>query len=182
MSPMSPTSEWHTLYQLGVDFLGFSMLAIGGAISTLAEMHRTMVDQHGWMTAGEFAELVALSQAAPGPNILVVTLIGYRVAGLAGAFVATTAMCLPTSIITFAVAGVWQRFRDAPLRIAIEAGLAPMTVGLMLASSYLLVRAADQSIAAYVATAVTALVMLFTRINPLWLIGAGAVAGLAGLI
>ena len=175
-------SYWQSIYQLAVDFLGLSLLAIGGANSTLSEMHRSVVDLHHWMDASQFAELVALAQAAPGPNVLVVTLVGWQVAGLLGALVATLATCGPTCLITFAVAGVWQRFRHAPLRMAIEAGLAPLTVGLMFSSSYLLLRTADQGVAAYVASAITAVVMLCTRLNPLWLIGAGAVAGLAGLI
>ena len=170
------------LRQLALDFLGLSMMAIGGVMSTLSEMHRIVVDHHQWMTSTEFAEVVALSQAAPGPNILVVTLVGWKVAGFAGALVATAAMCGPTSIITLMVAGAWQRFRDARWRIAIENGLAPVTIGLMIASALLLVRSADQSVAAYVASAITVVAMLATRINPLWLIAVGAVAGYAGLI
>lgn len=170
------------LGQIAMEFLGLSMMAIGGVMSTLGEMHRVVVDHHRWMTSTEFAEVVALSQAAPGPNILVVTLVGWKVAGFAGALVATLAMCGPTSVITLLVAGAWQRFRDARWRIAIENGLAPVTIGLMIASAFLLVRSADQSVAAYIASAMTVMVMLATRINPLWLIAIGAVAGYAGLI
>ena len=179
---MRAVPDLEILRQIAMEFLALSMMAIGGDMSTLSEMHRVVVDHHHWMTSTEFAEVVALSQAAPGPNILVVTLVGWKVAGFAGALVATVAMCGPTSIITLLVAGAWQRFRDARWRIAIENGLAPVTIGLMIASAFLLVRSADQSAAAYVASAVTVAAMLATRINPLWLIAAGAVAGYAGLI
>ena len=174
--------DWEVLRQIGIEFLSLSMLAIGGVMSTFSEMHRVVVEQHGWMNSTQFTEMVALSQAAPGPNILVVALIGWHVAGFAGALMAMVAMCGPTSIITLAVAGAWERFREAPWRIAVERGLAPITVGLMFASAFLLVKSADEGVAAYCATALTAVVMLATRINPLWLIAVGAVAGYAGLI
>jgi chromate transporter len=170
------------LGQLALDFSVLSLLAVGGVASVLPEMHRNVVEIHGWMSATQFAELFALAQASPGPNMLVVSLIGWKVAGIAGAVVATLAICVPSCILTYAVSGAWQRFRHAPWRAAIQGGLVPVTVGLMLASAYLITLSADHSIAAFAITAITAMVVLLARIHPLWLIAAAGLAGLAGFV
>jgi chromate transporter len=171
-----------TLTQLAIDFLSVSLIAVGGAAAVLPEIQRSVVDVHGWMTAAQFSELFGLANAAPGPNVIVVTLIGWKVAGLAGALVATAAICAPSCMLTFAVFRLWQKFRDKPWTRAIEHGLAPITVGLVLASGYLITRGSNDSWVAYALTALTVAVVLATRLNPLWLIGAGAMAGLAGLL
>ncbi|MGC2518496.1 MAG: chromate transporter [Burkholderiales bacterium] len=170
------------LAQLGVDFGVLSLIAVGGGVTVLPEMQRSVVEVHGWMSATQFVELFAVAQASPGPNLLVVSLIGWKVAGLLGALVTTVAMCAPSSILTFAVSGIWERFRDAPWRAAIQGGLVPITVGLMLAGGYVLTLSADHSIAAFAITAITVLGVMTTRIHPLWLIGAAGLAGLAGLV
>ena len=167
------------LAQLAMDFSALSLIAVGGAITVLPEMHRSVVEVHGWMSGAEFADLFALAQAAPGPNILVVSLIGWRVAGFAGAIVATAAVCGPSCVLIFAVSRIWQRFRGARWRAAVEAGLVPVTVGLMLAGGYLITLSADHSWPAFAITAATAAVVLTTKIHPLWLFG---VAGLFGLV
>ncbi len=132
------------------------------------------------MSGAEFAQLFALAQASPGPNILVVSLIGWKVAGLAGAVVATGAVCAPSSVLTYAVSRVWQRFRGARWRRVVEDGLVPVTVGLMLAGGYLITLAADHSPLAFAVTAGTAGTALTTKIHPLWLLAAGGLLGLAG--
>jgi chromate transporter len=170
------------LAQLALDFGMLSLIAIGGGIAVLPEMQRIVVDNHGWMSAATFTDLFALAQAAPGPNVLVVSLIGWQVAGLAGAAVTTAAMTVPTSVLTYGIATVWERFRDARWRKAIQRGLAPVTIGLMLAAAYLITRGADHTPAAYALTAFTAAVVLATRLHPLWLIAAGAVLGLVGIV
>ena len=108
-------------------------------------------------------------------------LIGYHVAGLAGAAVAITAMCGPTCLLAFLVARTWDRFKDAHWRIAIQAGLVPLSLGLIGASAFVLARTADTNVYAGLLTAVTAIVAFATRINPLWLFGAGGLMGLLGL-
>jgi chromate transporter len=170
------------LLQLALDFSVLSLLAVGGAPTVFPEMQRSVVEVHGWMSASQFADLYAIAQASPGPNILVVTLIGWKVAGLAGALTATLAMVVPSCVLTCLVAGAWERFREARWRAVVQLGVAPLTVGLMLSSGYLLTRSADHTVAAFVLTAVTAGLLLSTRVNPLWLIAAGALAGLAGLV
>jgi chromate transporter len=170
------------LEQLAVDFSLLSLITVGGVITVLPEMHRNVVEVHGWMSGAEFAQLFALAQASPGPNILVVSLIGWKVAGLAGAVVATGAACAPSSILTYAVSKVWQRFRGARWRVAVEDGLVPVTVGLMLAGGYLITLAADHTAVGFVITALTAAAVLATRIHPLWLLAAGGLIGLAGWV
>jgi chromate transporter len=170
------------LAQLAIDFSLLSLITVGGVITVLPEMHRNVVEVHGWMSGAEFAQLFALAQASPGPNILVVSLIGWKVAGFAGAVVATGAACAPSSLLTYAVSRIWQRFRGARWRAVVEDGLVPVTVGLMLAGGYLITLAADRSALAFVITASTAGIVLATRIHPLWLLAAGGLLGLAGWV
>ncbi|WP_035059675.1 chromate transporter [Andreprevotia chitinilytica] len=171
-----------TILQLLATFSMLSFFAIGGANSVLPEMHRQAVDIHHWMSGSEFAALFALAQAAPGPNVLIVSLIGLHVAGLPGVVATTVAMCGPSSLLAYHIGKLWHRFRDAPLRGVILRGLTPITIGLVLGSGYLLTRSADQSWPAYVLTAVTVLLMIHTRLNPLWLLAGGAVLGLLGVV
>jgi chromate transporter len=157
-------------------------LSVGGANATLPEIHRRVVEVEHWMTGEQFTQLFALSQAAPGPNVLVVSLVGWQVAGVAGAFVAMTAMCAPSSVLAYWVAHASDRFRASPWRIAIQRAIVPVTVGLIAASGYVLARATDQSIIAYALTAATLAATLFTRIHPLVMLAVGALAGIAGFV
>jgi chromate transporter len=110
------------LAELAMVFAQFSLLAFGGANAVLPEMQRQVVEVHHWMSAQEFAALFALAQAAPGPNMMVVSLIGWRVAGFWGALVTTGAVAAPASILTFLVSLVWHRCRDAEWRKAVQYG------------------------------------------------------------
>ena len=171
------------LAELTAQFLLLSMISIGGANAIIPEIHRRVVDVQHWMTDADFAQLFALSQAAPGPNVLIVSLIGWKVAGVIGGVVAMLAMSGPSSLLTYGVAHAWERFRDAPWRIAIQRGLAPVTVGLILASGYVLTRTADQSSwVAYALTGVTLVVSLTSRLHPLWLLGAAGIVGAMGWV
>jgi chromate transporter len=169
------------LIELAEQFGTLSFLAIGGVNALIPEIHRRVVDVQQWMTNTDFAQAFAISQASPGPNMLIVSVIGWKVYGFVGALVATVAICAPASILTFVVAHVWDRFRDAPLRVAIQRGLAPVTVGLVLASGYVLARAADETPAAYAVTALTAVLALSTRVHPLWFLAAAAALGAFGV-
>ena len=170
------------LTELAWQFSLLSFLAIGGVNALIPEIHRRVVEMEHWMTDADFAQAFAIAQTAPGPNMLIVSVIGWKVSGVLGALVATVAICLPSSALTFAVAHIWDRFREAPLRVAIQHGLAPVTVGLVLASGYILARTVDQTWAALALTAATAAVTLATRLHPLLLLGAGAALGSAGLV
>jgi chromate transporter len=143
-------------------------------------MHRLAVDVHHWMSDRQFADMFAISQVSPGPNVIIVTLIGYHVAGIAGAAVATLAMTGPTCLMAFLIARVWDRFKTARWRIAIQAGLVPVSLGLMAASAYVIARATDQSMLAMAITAATAALAFFTRLNPLWMFLAAGALGLTG--
>jgi chromate transporter len=161
-------------------FALLSLFAVGGANAAIPEMHRIAVDVMHWMNDRQFADMFAIAQISPGPNIIIVTLIGYHVAGFAGAAVATAAMCGPTCLVAFVVARTWDRFKDAHWRIAIQAGLVPVSLGLIGASAFVLARTADHNVAAGILTAVTCVIAFATRINPLWLFAAGGLMGLSG--
>ncbi len=170
------------LGEVARQFLILSLLSIGGANAIIPEIHLRAVEIEGWMTDEDFTQMFALSQAAPGPNVLIVSLIGWKAAGYIGAIVAMVAMCAPSSVMTYQIANAWERFRDAPWRIATQSALTPITVGLILASGYVLTRTIDHEWAAYAATAATAGVALVSRVHPLWLLGVAAVLGAFGLI
>jgi chromate transporter len=169
-----------TLVTLAVQFSGLSLVAFGGANAVIPEIHRQAVDVQHWMTNQDFAALFAIAQAAPGPNFLVTTLVGWKAAGLLGALTATAAMCLPSCLLTFGVARVWDRYRDTPWRAAIGAGLAPVTVGFVFSSAFVLVKAADADWRLAIVTAISAGVAFFTKLNPLWCLGAAAALGVFG--
>ena len=171
------------LATIALRFAVLSLIAVGGVTSILPEVHRVSVELHGWLTDAEFTQMFAIAQASPGPNMLIVALIGFHVAGLPGALVAAGAICLPSCTLAYLVERLWQRFRGTPLRRAVEAGLAPITVGLMLATGWLVARGAPGTgWVAYAITAVTTVLVLATRMNPLWLLAAGGVLGLLGLV
>jgi chromate transporter len=170
------------LAALAALFAQLSLLAVGGVNTVLPEMQRQVVQVHGWMKPGEFAGLFALAQAAPGPNMLVSTLIGWRVAGLPGALVATLAMCGPSSLLTFFTARTWHRFRHAPWRAIVQRGLVPVTVGLVMTAAVLLTEATSADWAKGAVTAATTVALLASRVHPLLLLGAGAALGASGLL
>ncbi|HZD91250.1 MAG TPA: chromate transporter [Pseudolabrys sp.] len=172
-SPLGPLAGYFAL---------LSLFAVGGANSIIPELHRVSVDVMHWMNDREFADMFAISRVAPGPNIIIVTLIGYHVAGLLGAIVATAAMCVPTCTGAYLVTLLWDRFKGARWRIVIEAGLVPVALGLIAASALVIARASDHSVLAALITVVTAALTYSTRINPLWLFAAAGVAGAAGLV
>jgi chromate transporter len=161
-------------------FALLSLFAVGGANAAIPEMHRIAVEVMHWMSDRQFADMFAIAQVSPGPNVIIVALIGFHVAGLAGAAVATTAMCGPTCLLAFLVARVWDRFKDAHWRVAIQTGMVPLSLGLIAASASVLARTADHNVYAGLITAATAAVAFFTRINPLWIFVAAGVMGLSG--
>jgi chromate transporter len=170
------------LAELTVVYAQFSLLAFGGANAVFPEMQRQVVEVHHWMTAREFAALYALAQAAPGPNMMVVSLVGWRVAGFWGALVTTGAVAAPSSILTLLVSGAWYRFKDAPWRKAVQAGLQPVTAGLIMASAALLIKSTTVDWTTAAVTIVTAGLFFFTKLHPLLILGGAAVAGAIGLV
>ena len=159
-----------------------SLFAVGGANAAIPEMHRVAVDVRHWMTDTQFADVFAISQMSPGPNVLIVTLIGYSVAGVAGALVATLAMCGPTAILAYYVSRLLTRSSHSRWPAIIQAALVPLSIGLMGASGLVLALTSDRSWAAALVTAVSAVLVFATRLNPLWLLLAGGCLGFAGAI
>ena len=171
-----------TLTNLAISFALMSFFAIGGINPVIPEMHRQAVEVYGWISSERFTDLFAIAQAAPGPNIIVVTLIGWEVARFPGALVATAAIVTPTSILTFAVGHTWERFRHARWRIAVQTGFGPIAIGLVASSAFILAVAADTSIVAFLITFVTAIVLYKTRTHPLVMLLLGGLLGLFGLV
>jgi chromate transporter len=154
-----------------------SIVSVGGAHAMLPDIYRFVVLEHGWLDGRDFAALVALSQAAPGPNVLVSTLLGYQFGGFLTAVVAPLAFILPSSLATYAFAHFDRRGGDAPWKAIALQGLAPLTVGLVIASGIVLAQGAGAGLAGYAITAAVAGLVAFTRLHPLVLIAAGAAAG-----
>jgi len=169
-----------TLVTLALIFAQLSVIAFGFDNTTLPEMHRQVVDVHHWMTGADFAALYALAQAAPGPNMMVAPLIGWQVAGLAGMLVTTFAIFGPSSILTIIALRLWRRFRDKPWRAAVQAGLVPISVGLVAASATVIARTVDHDWIFVAITAASTAVLLRFRVHPLWMLAMGAAVGWTG--
>jgi len=175
-------SESGALFTLAGFFAVTSLFAVGGGNSVIPEMHRYAVDVQHWLSDRQFADSFALAQLTPGPNLIIVTLIGYHVAGIAGAVVATLAMCGPTSVLAFIVGRASERFTGAAWHGALSRGLIPVTIGLTAASATVIASIADFSWVAVAITLATACIALFMRLHPLWAFAAAALLGLAGLV
>jgi chromate transporter len=169
-----------TLIALAVIFTQLSLVAFGGGNSILPEMHRQIVDVHHWMTAQEFSALFALAQAAPGPNLMVVPLVGWHIAGWGGLLVTSLAKFGPSSVITYFVVSLWNRFKDKPWRRIVQAGLVPMTAGLVAASAVIITVASVQGWVLGAITAISTVVLTRSRVHPLYVLGFGTLVGLSG--
>lgn len=167
---------------LGLHFALLSLMAIGGVSSILPDMQRYVVEANHWLSATQFADAYALGQAAPGPNMMFVTLLGWQLAGWAGAIIASAAIIVPPLLLTLAVTRLNAKRPDAPLGRAIRRGLGPIAIGLTLSSGWILALSADHDWRGALLTLLTVVLMLRTRLNPMWLILAGAIAGMAGLL
>jgi chromate transporter len=170
------------LVALVVQFMLLSLLAVGGANAVVPEIQRQAVHIQHWMTDQQFGELFALSQAAPGPNVMIAALIGQQAAGPLGAILAMAAMCTPTAVLACFVARAFDRYRQTRLLAAVEAGLVPVTIGLFAATALIVARAADRSYVAIAVTAAAFAVTYWTRRNPLLPLAAAAAIGFAGFL
>jgi chromate transporter len=176
------SSDSNPLFAIALTFAIMSLFAIGGANSAIPEMHRVAVEVRHWLTDRQFADVYAISQLSPGPNVLIVTLIGYSVAGVAGALVATVAMCVPTAVLALFVSRFLTRSSQARWPAILQAALVPLSIGLMGASGYILARTSDRTLIAVLVTTGAAVLAAMTRLNPLWMLFAGGCLGFAGLI
>lgn len=178
MADALAAADWAGLFG---HFLLLSLLSIGGAIATASEMHRYVVLQRGWLTDADFTTAIALAQAAPGPNVLFVAVIGWQVAGLPGAAVAMLGILLPSTTLALAATRWGSARRESRGVRVFVAGMAPLTVGLLGASGWILAEPSRGSTVALALIAGTVLAMMTTRLSPIWLVGAGAVVGALAL-
>ncbi len=153
------------------------MISVGGMPSVMPEMQRYVVDVKGWLTPGDFLQAFAVGQAAPGPNILIASLIGWKVAGLAGAIVALLAMCFPAAVIAWWVAELWDRFKDSPWRLAMQKAIAPIVVALILSGGVVIATPASPDWRLWLIAGASAAAMLASNLNPLWMLAGGGLLG-----
>ncbi len=175
---MTDVSLLSLMFEFGV----LSLLAFGGMTSVLPEMQRRLIDANGWLDARTFTELYSLGYALPGPNVLVGTIIGFHLAGVAGALVATIALSLPASLFTLFFMRIWHDFRESHWRRAVQRGLLPVTVGLTFAGGYLVIRGSGDNWQSYALAAATIALVLRTSMHPLWMIAIGGALGWFGLV
>ncbi|MGB3067946.1 MAG: chromate transporter [Ottowia sp.] len=191
-------ADWWALF---VHFLSLSLMAVGGAITTAPDMHRYLVNTRHWLSEDQFTSSISIAQAAPGPNVLFVGLMGWNVGmnagggpsrgwqayslALLGLVIAMGGMLLPSGILTYAATRWAHKNRELRAVRAFKTGMAPLVIGLLLTTGWVLTTAHDQPARdwrLWVLTAVITVVVWRTRVHLLWLIGIGAVLGMAGLI
>jgi chromate transporter len=160
-------------------FALLSILAVGGGTAVLPEMRRMTVHEFHWVTDKQFRDIYSLGQVAPGPNMLMVMVIGYRQAGAVGAAVVAFAFFLPDCILTFFANRLWARFSGSRWRAAVQRGLAPVAIGLMLSGTYSIARLSILNAMGAVIAAATMAILLWRHINPTLLI---SVAGIAYIV
>jgi chromate transporter len=171
-----------TLLVLAGYFAMLSVLAIGGGVTVVPDMHRFSVLVQGWLTDREFGDIYAIARTSPGPSTMIVSLVGLKAAGLPGALVATVAMMTPCSTLTYLISRGRALVAGRRWVVAIERGIAPVTLGLIAASAVVVTRAADHSLVAYALTGATVALTLFTRLHPLLAIFGAGVMGVLGLV
>jgi len=183
-------SDWLALFS---HFLSLSLLAVGGAIMLAPEMHRYLVDQRMWLSDPQFSSSIALAQAAPGPNVLFIALLGWNIGlnhggtawALLGAVVAMVGILLPSTVLTYTASRWGHRNRNRRSVRAFKMAMAPIVIGLLLATAWLLAGALDQqprAWALWLLTIGSMLIVWRTRIHLLWLLGTGAVLGALGWV
>ena len=167
----------HELAQLVLFFIELSFSAFGGMTSALPELEHIAVNSRHWLTAQQFVEVYALGQATPGPGSMLVIGVGYVMAGVPGGLLALLATLGPVSVVTYFVASMWDRLRHWRWRPPVEHGIMPVTVGLLLAGSFTLVRSTAIDGAGALIVAAAAGLFLSGRVNPVLIIIGGGVAG-----
>jgi chromate transporter len=163
------------LLALAAIFAPLSLISFGGGPTILAEIEHQTVAVHGWLTHRDFIDVFALSRVAPGPGILIITLIGWMVAGWIGALVASLAFYIPSGLLVSAASALWRRHRTAVWREKVERGLAPIAIGLIFAGAYSVLNATQGGPLAFATAGVAAAVLLWMSINPFLLLTGGGV-------
>jgi chromate transporter len=167
-----------TFIALLLVFVPLSLLSVGGGPSILAGLQNA-VAARGWMSQRDFLDLFAIARAAPGPGVLLATLVGWKVAGIPGAIVASLALFVPSSLLYYAVARHWNAHRGKLWHSALERGLAPVAAALILAGSLVILRASGTSYGLWAIAAASTVILLWRpRLNPLWVLAAGGIAAM----
>lgn len=156
-------------------FVPLSLLSVGGGVSIIAPLHQATVLNFGWLTEQQFVEVFAISRAAPGPGSMIVPLIGWKVSGVGGTIIASIGMFLPSSILAYGVARLWNRYRGTNVHAALERGLAAVAAGLILAGTLAIFQAAGTGWLAWVVAGGSAAILYWRNINPLWLLFGGGI-------
>ena len=170
------------LLSLFLHFGVLSLLAIGGAITTAPDMQRFVVGERGWLSDAQFTTSVALAQAAPGPNVLFVAVVGWNIAGLPGVAVTLAGSLLPSTTLALAASRYGERHRGSRAMRAFSTGMAPLTLGLLLATGWVLSAPVRDSWGAMLLLPFTVLMLVKTKLSPIWLVAAGAVVGAMGWV
>lgn len=187
------TLQWTDWLHLFAQYMLLSLLSVGGAISTTSDMHRYLVDQNGWLTQSQFNASIAIAQAAPGPNVLFVALMGWNIglntgsywAGLFGVVVTMVGIMLPSTTLTYLAAQWGHRNRQLRWVRAFKQGMAPIVIGLLIATGWVLAGTSGNPVtewSLWLLTVISALVIWKTRIHMLWLLGAGAMLGWLNIV
>ena len=182
--------DWITLF---LHYLSLSLLSVGGAITTAPDMHRFLVDKQHWLTHAQFNASIAIAQAAPGPNVLFVALLGWNVGlnaggvlmGLWGVFLALAGILIPSTALTYAAAQWGHRNRELRAVRAFKQGMAPIVIALLFATGWILASANGNALKdwpLWLVTVITAVIVWRTKTHLLWLLGAGAVLGWYGFL
>ncbi|MFZ0406953.1 MAG: chromate transporter [Cyanobium sp.] len=187
-TPTRLTDLGHLLQVLGT-FLGLSLFSLGGGNTLLSEYHHLSVEQFCWLTSSQFADLYALAEAAPGPSSMLVGLLGLGAGwpegpgwALLSAYGAELAILLPSTIVMVLACLSWSRLKDSPWRQAFERGLGPITLGILFEVGIKILHTADTNAAGVVVSVVVCVLMLRTRISPLWFMAFAGVLGGLGVI
>jgi chromate transporter len=151
-------------------FAPLSVMSFGGGQAIVADIQHQTVAVHHWFTDPQFADLFAVSRAAPGPNTLIASLIGWQLNGLLGALISTLAMYIPSSAVFVTATIFWHRHKGSRWRLAIERGLAPVAVGLIFAGALTVLEAIHISLFGWLTALGSGLVLYFTKTNPYLLI------------
>jgi chromate transporter len=167
-------ADWLGLF---AQFLMLSMLAVGGAMATAPDMHRYMVVEHGWLSDAQFTSSIAIAQAAPGPNLLFVAVLGWNVAGLAGTLATMLGILIPSTTLAITATRWGSQRRDSRGVRAFTAGMAPLTLGLLLATGYVLTEPSRHSAGALALVAITVLAVGRFNVSPIWMVALGALVG-----
>ncbi len=185
--------HWSDWFALFMNYLMLSLMSVGGAITTLPEMHRYLVDQQHWLSDQQFTSSIAIAQASPGPNVLFVALMGWNIGmnaggvstALLGVLINMTGILLPSTTLAYLTARWAHRNRELRAVRAFKAGMSPLVIALLISTGWILASAHNdpgRDAALWLLTGVSALIIWRTRMHLLWLLAAGAVLGVLGCV